>query len=236
MSEEKHETTAEMWQTSFHRYGFKICRQIFSKSECESLRVSQKKLRFKPIFNHDQFDRHDYNDNLRKQSGNLANQVTKSATFSNFVTKMQALVHQNLPLLKCHDFVAIQSLPGCREQPMHRDYDISSSAFDNLTYSAYPCAAIIALQDGTRLPTWPILEDGSVVRYVVELNEGDMLWFRGDLLHAGAEYEATNERIHVFLDSPRVKRTLNTTSIIEYDNNKLFEQAMNAPEIRELPP
>lgn len=231
--ENKNEPTA--WQEDFHRYGLNITRKVLLPVECGALLDEMKRLRFKPIFNHDQFDRHTYNDNLRLQSGNIANHVNRCAPFARLVSKMQFMVGQKLPLLHCKDLVALKSLPGCQEQPMHMDYELDTPEFDHLPPTSHPCAAIIALQDGTLLPTWPRLADGSIVRYNVELNKGDVLWFRGDLVHAGAEYGEQNVRIHAFLDHHVVKRRRNATSIIEYAHPELFEAAIHAPVVQDLP-
>ena len=59
---------------------------------------------------------------------------------------------------------------------------------------------IMALQDGTTLPTYPFDKDG--VREIVDLDEGDIYIFRGDLIHVGAEYDTLNIRIHCYINSP----------------------------------
>ena len=59
---------------------------------------------------------------------------------------------------------------------------------------------LIALQDGTKLETYPFDMDGEME--VVKLNAGDIFVFRGDLIHAGAEYTSPNYRIHFYIDSP----------------------------------
>ena len=46
---------------------------------------------------------------------------------------------------------------------------------------------------------------------VYSLNKGDVLYFTGDALHAGAEYKNSNTRVHVYLDVKDVKRLKDTT-------------------------
>jgi len=50
---------------------------------------------------------------------------------------------------------------------------------------------------------------------IVTMAKGDILYFRGDLVHAGASYDRENFRLHCFMDSPSVKRVKNRTWLIE---------------------
>ena len=42
----------------------------------------------------------------------------------------------------------------------------------------------------------------------IVLNEGDMIIYRGDLGHTGAEYDDENWRLHVYIDSPVIERAM----------------------------
>lgn len=48
----------------------------------------------------------------------------------------------------------------------------------------------------------------------LNLNKGDVLIFRADLIHAGSDYINENIRLHVYLDNPLLKRDKNKTYII----------------------
>ena len=61
-------------------------------------------------------------------------------------------------------------------------------------------AVITALQDGTKLHIYPFDRGGECE--MRRLNKGDVLVFRGDLIHFGAEYDKLNIRIHSYIDSP----------------------------------
>jgi len=102
--------------------------------------------------------------------------------------------------------VAIRSLPRThhrkKHQPRHADSAERNSLRDQRPEDV-PLACIVALQDGTRLHVWPF--DTGKEEEVV-LNAGDMLLFRGDLGHAGAEYDEENWRLHVYIDSPVIER------------------------------
>lgn len=94
--------------------------------------------------------------------------------------------------------VVLHSLAGCARQPMHTDYDAAVVA----RCAAKPLGALLALEDGTRL---------CVVDGEVEMRVGDVLVFDGDVPHCGAPYDSANTRIHIFLDSPGVRRVHNAT-------------------------
>ena len=77
---------------------------------------------------------------------------------------------------------------------------------------------IIARHDRTRLPIYPFDKGGE--REVVELNAGDVLIFRGDLIHCGADYAGLNIRIHSYIDSPAApqRRDPDETYIVQPDS------------------
>ena len=90
---------------------------------------------------------------------------------------------------------ALHSIPGCREQRLHRDYNP-----DKVEGAPLKAASVIAaLQDGTRLIV-------GEKKQCVQLFAGDVLVFDGDVLHAGAPYADANTRVHVYLDVPGQER------------------------------
>lgn len=120
------------------------------------------------------------------------------------------------------DFVLLRSLPGCARQAAHTDYipDVSllRCESENLPY-----LFLFAIEDQTKLVVWPgshkvVQGRGRTIDpirpTILELNAGDALVFRPDLVHAGAEYETENLRIHCYIDSDAVKRDPNRTWII----------------------
>jgi len=66
---------------------------------------------------------------------------------------------------------------------------------------------MVALEDGTRIDVWPraIGFDfpDPIHCHQLQLNRGDVLVFRGDLVHAGAASEHCNTRVHCFLEPTR---------------------------------
>jgi hypothetical protein len=93
----------------------------------------------------------------------------------------------------------------------------------------------MALEPATTLEVWPTSHrlvrrtrltrvTRKVTRHTVELAAGDVIIFRGDLVHAGSPYEKHNVRIHAYLDHPTVSRPPNRTWVI-HDHAPLLMRA-----------
>lgn len=96
--------------------------------------------------------------------------------------------------------VIMKSLPGCKQQPWHCDYDPS------IKYNRHkPVGVLIAFEDNTRFvtPTKTFLLSG-----------GDAIVFEADVVHAGAEYEEENMRMHFYLDTVTIKNKNNKTYLV----------------------
>lgn len=125
----------------------------------------------------------------------------------------------------------LRSLPGCQRQAAHADYvpseQLVAAADDDM-----PLAVLVALQDGTTLDVWPrsirligagadqVRDRACIRRHTVQLNAGDVLAFRGDLVHAGSAYDSENVRLHVYLDTASVPRQSNRTWLIDVDGSE----------------
>jgi len=102
-----------------------------------------------------------------------------------------------------------------KHQPCHADSAPRNSLRDREPQNV-PLAALLAIQARTRLHVWPFDTDAEEV---VELEEGDLLIFRGDLGHAGAEYddadlcEGVHLRLHVYIDSHVIEREKDTDGV-----------------------
>jgi len=86
----------------------------------------------------------------------------------------------------------------CQRQQWHFDYDPDAVR----AAKTKPLGVLVALEDGTRFETRAKTHT---------LSRGDVLVFRGDLMHAGAAYDRENTRMHLYLDVPAVKRQRNST-------------------------
>lgn len=174
------------------------------------------------IFNHN--EKMAKNDHKRRQctlSMRKCNTVMRT-----FLRGLNQFVRNHISSdLQPAPWVALHSRPGCQDQAAHCDYELGEelvSASDN----EMPLSVIVALMPGTRLNVWPnslglvSLSDSEIKKVapiackVVEMEVGDVLVFRGDFVHAGSGYDTDNYRLHTFLDSAVVPRTLNRTWII----------------------
>ena len=101
----------------------------------------------------------------------------------------------------------LHSRAGCPAQPAHADYapDLLQGVPDHLI----PLGCLVSIMKGTRLTVWPGAFVGRPLRScvypeTVELEVGDILLFRGDLVHAGSSYPDPNSRLHGFVDTVAV--------------------------------
>jgi hypothetical protein len=89
----------------------------------------------------------------------------------------------------------ILSKAGCAQQALHMDWDPQPNV-----HKAFAC--LVALQNETFLD---VASNGG--RAQIKMEEGDVLIFRADLVHAGSAYRKRNVRLHAYFDSPEVVRT-----------------------------
>jgi len=121
------------------------------------------------------------------------------------------------PLSAVHDVVILESLAGCQQQQYHTDYDLKELQQLQHPQQDMPLGVLIALEDHTKLMVKGLARPtaaGSLSRrpgYAVNLDQGDVLIFRGDLIHAGSAYAHRNIRLHTFIDSDQVQRQPNAT-------------------------
>jgi hypothetical protein len=134
------------------------------------------------------------------------------------------------------DCVILESLRGCQVQAAHTDY-VPDAALLDTDDDTVPLLAVFALQSGTKLEVWPeshrLVRRARLTRHTpkvahrtVELDAGDVIVFRGDLIHAGSAYTAHNLRIHVYLDHPTVPRPPNRTWVIQKHAEPLLRAAV----------
>lgn len=175
--------------------------------ECVTLRRERKKPRKDAIFN-----------NKRNSTGDNKRLLMPVRTdLSGLRSSILAWVHLNYPHHTPTEMTIITSLPGCKRQVAHCDCEPTPE--QAMTQDAhFPCSCLVALEEGTRLYVWPgtirfstnpDLADKITKRMpmeIIDLGPGDIVIFRGDLIHAGADYSKTNHRIHLHLDCPVLKK------------------------------
>jgi hypothetical protein len=191
-------------QGGLHRRGFQVFKNVLRVDEETKREIRATKTA--AIFNGD--------DGARLTTDGKRRQTMEGAEWTKKVTPRLEGVFRELDLLRCsrgektlNTLVALMSMkrdPRSKKkyQPPHADSAERNSLLD-APVDDVPLACIVALQDGTRLHVWPF-DTGK--EEVVTLNEGDMILFRGDLGHAGAEYDEENWRLHIYLDSPVIER------------------------------
>ena len=133
--------------------------------------------------------------------------------------RLSNILHKKLvatfPEKEINDFVILKSKAGCHKQAAHMDY-IPTPDILNATDDKIPLLFLLALEDKTKLLVWPQSHTlhKTISHIEINLNAGDAVVFRGDLVHAGASYETDNIRVHAYLDIPGIKRRKNMTYII----------------------
>ena len=135
-------------------------------------------------------------------------------------------LRRNYPNHIPNAMVKLFSLPKCQQQVAHADYE-PTLEFATSSDDMVPLECLVAFEPGTKLVVWPesirlacmsdelrteyVEEHGPITAHEICLEPGDILIFRGDLIHAGAAYKYQNTRVHLYLDSPDVPREGNRT-------------------------
>ena len=131
---------------------------------------------------------------------------------------------KRFPLRRPSDLVMLVSESGCQRQREHSDYTQANLLRVGEHDDRMPLACIIALHDGTTIDVWPgsirwaqRTFNESLVPLKVTLNRGDVVFFRGDLVHAGAASTLFNIRLHIYLDVDGVSGSANYTFYMHED-------------------
>jgi hypothetical protein len=147
--------------------------------------------RFKPIFNGVTADGALTYDGFRLQGNGEWGQKVKRI-LNKFLFSKAILTEDR----RIAEMYALRSLPSCVRQPRHTDSAPEKSLLDQ-PHEDVPLAMLYAIEDNTWLKIWPFDTPYCVLR----LSKGDMVVFRGDMAHCGAEYKEINTRIHAYIDS-----------------------------------
>lgn len=110
------------------------------------------------------------------------------------LAKKHRIIHPNAELGLSRGTTFLRSLYGCEVQPKHADFE-ALSVRRTLKQYEKPCSCIIALQNGTMLHFFYGPEK---TEEIVTLNEGDVIIFAGDLLHAGGAWMQAVENYRIF--------------------------------------
>ncbi len=201
-----------------HRDGFVVINNIFESSETlvSALHAQRVGTEVEEVFNYN--DRSDQpNDGKRHQVPLRKTRKCIKDAFNKIVDCLQTKYPQHT-VCDCN---IIFSDAGCRIQAAHCDYSIDSS-FAQLCDEDVPLGCLVAVEI-CKLYVWrgshrlsglkeELLKGVKEIKpTVIYLRPGDGIVFRGDTIHAGAEYKERNVRLHVYIDSPAVNREKNST-------------------------
>lgn len=98
------------------------------------------------------------------------------------------------PKVTLNDPSVLMSVPGCGKQRWHYDFDTDPPYF-HPTVKSY--SVMLGLQNNTKLDIFDQLTN---LEHQIIYNKGDLLIFRGDLIHAGSAYDNWNTRVHWYAD------------------------------------
>ena len=90
-------------------------------------------------------------------------------------------------------------------QPAHSDVplaEVGRKQIDELPDADVPLSVLLAIQPGTKLWVFPRGCDDVDAAFLVRIEVGDIMVWRGDLVHAGAGYLEDHVRIHAYVDPP----------------------------------
>lgn len=170
----------------------------------------------------------------------------KSRYMMNFMDELNQTLSSLLPHLKQNDWVCIKSMAKCKAQAAHIDYPPPFN--ENCEISQIPINVLVALQDETYLYVWPKShkvvamestrsknqedpekedqdqEDEIIHMKILEMKQGDIVLFRGDLVHAGAKYDKENYRLHCFMDYEY--RIPNRTWLVHGDGSEYLKKVI----------
>lgn len=204
-------------EPELHRHGYQIHRKAQKIPQQLCLVLKKQAGKAAIIFNNTKRLRG--NDKKRRQAF-----LNPEGPVKTFMKSLFAFAMEKHPNLLPNSFVVLKSLPGCKSQLPHCDYT-QDETFNPKSDNYVPLGCLVALQDGTKLDVWPksirlstgpvrrrnLPNKAPIQREQVSLQRGDVLFFRGDLVHAGSSYAKTNHRVHFFLDNPEIRRPGNNT-------------------------
>lgn len=160
-------------------------------------------------------------DNKRSQTF-ITVPTKPSRTLIKWKQSIEGILKQKYPNLTPNNMAVLKSMKGCKKQMAHCDYEQDLN-FATTSDNNIPLGCLICIMENTTLDIWkkshrlPVLHSDitdnikEISRTTICLNVGDMLVFRGDLVHAGSSYTSDNYRVHLFMDSTKIKRNKNRT-------------------------
>lgn len=199
--------------------GFVVIKQVFDiPTDVYNEIVSQINTQSTPHRN----DNEKSADDSKRHRTNLSTDTSCVQIFDdNTTVVLNSIINKINPVLKVYPWYIYKSFSGCQHQLAHCDFfqhkDFLKYYDDNAVLSV-----ILALERGTKLHVWPKsinsidptkTKPSHIKRSTINMNGGDVIIFRGDLIHAGAGY---------FRDNYRMLRTAMTDEV--FNDKKLWSQ------------
>lgn len=184
-----------------------------------------------------------FNPDDKRRQVELTGKKQKVAMYADterFTERVWSKLQKMFPNHTPNDLVVLSSEPGCKEQKAHQDYlekDLKKKDGATPPPDEIPLGVIVALMDDTYIDVWPgaiktLSEAGKVKPKRLRFNRGDIVIFRGDLVHAGSAYTKFNMRLHTYMDHPSVKRKFNSTQYV--DKMECILDKEDRPDIEEV--
>ena len=193
---------------SLHTHGFQVLPGLMTDCINDALVAACKtgcEREGEVIFNNVKGVDSRHNDKKRVQLS-----VDKVVEVAPFKAALAVRLAQLFPRHHVDSMVALMTKSMCKAQIEHTDY--SPKTLVGATDETMPLASLCALMDDTLFDVWPgairFDRTRSYKSMQIRLNKGDVLIFRGDLVHAGAAClgEMENVRIHAYLDVAGIQR------------------------------
>jgi hypothetical protein len=131
--------------------------------------------------------------------------------FQLFFTKLKkaiiAVTKNCINNVKSPDIAILYSKAGCERQKTHTDYDTATDNDKELAKNSF--FAIFAIMDNTSVVV--DAENNGIIK-IIAIPKGSLFIARGDLIHAGSDYENENVRLHVYFDNVDLKKDKNGRS------------------------
>lgn len=203
------DTSVEQKMKLFWENGYVLFESIVGDDVVGDLLCKVDKLKYVPIFKN--INTKEYDDNRLQASI----QRHKWSIPLKQVINDQIIAKVSQMRWTSKNWVVLKSLPGGEEQSVHRDFPSFEIGRARATDSIQ-AGLIVGLMNDTKLIVYKLgpNEVNANGRRIITFGKGDCLLFRGDLLHAGADYDTLNYRIHSAITVDGVDWNQNATETV----------------------
>lgn len=199
-----------------HTLGYQIFPQQFT-IDFDVNKFSEKVKSFSVIFG----AKRSINDRKRKQRSLTKKDIRLLA----LTDQIDKWIFDILPYAAKTTWVELRSSQGCAQQAAHSDY--FPDTLNGVHIEHIPLVCIAAIMPDTKIVVWPgalsaaTLDKEHYEPMTIHMNAGDIVLFRGDLVHAGAKYDKINRRLHCYIDTIAVHHRDNRTWRIDFQDNDI---------------